>query len=180
MSGHNKWSQIKHKKGITDQKRGQLFSKMVKAISIAARDNPDPKTNIRLRSVIEKARSLNVPNENIERAVSKNSEKSNLTEAIYEAYGPEKTAMVIKTITDNKNRTFNDIKKTLGENNSKIADPGSVLWAFKSESNLLTPQYPQRISPENLPLLEKLIEDLEALDDVQEIITNAENISLKN
>src|SRR3989338_11296018 len=109
MSGHSKWSQIKHKKGTTDQKRGQLFSKLLKAISIAAKKEPNPLYNPRLRSVIEKAKENSVPQENIERAISKASEEKNLDEVIIEAYGPEGAALIIQGVTDNTNRTVAEV-----------------------------------------------------------------------
>src|SRR3989344_9395701 len=104
MSGHNKWSQIKNQKGAADKKRGQLFSKLLKAISIAAKTEANPQFNPRLRSVMEKAKEFNVPQDNIERAVSKASETKNLEDITVEAYGPEGAALIIEGITDNTNR----------------------------------------------------------------------------
>ena len=175
MSGHNKWSQIKNKKGANDQKKAKIFGKILKAISVAARDNKDPESNPRLRSLIEKGRGFEVPNDNIERAINKSSEGKVFDEVIYEAYGPEKVAIIIKTLTDNKNRTFADLKKVLQENNAKLADQGSVLWAFKSENWEFVPLYPQKISDEGNKVLEKIIEELENLDDVSEVVTSREN-----
>ncbi|MEK9186468.1 MAG: YebC/PmpR family DNA-binding transcriptional regulator, partial [Patescibacteria group bacterium] len=98
MSGHNKWSQIQHKKGVVDKKRGATFSKLLNAVSIAARSGPNPDFNPRLRSVIEKAKENKVPQENIERAISKASENKNLEELTIEAYGPEGSALIIEAI----------------------------------------------------------------------------------
>jgi YebC/PmpR family DNA-binding regulatory protein len=173
MAGHSKWHQIKHKKGAADQKRGLLFSKLVKAISIAARGNPNPDANPRLRSAIEKARAANVPYENIERALKRSRDTENLDELVIEAYGPEKTALIIEGITDSKNRTIAEIKKVLEEHDSKMADPGSVLWAFSHDGGEWKAKFPQTISPEARQRLETLTNSLEERDDVQKIISNA-------
>src|SRR3989344_1522407 len=105
MSGHSKWHQIKHKKGAADQKRGVAFSKLLNAISVAAKTESNPDFNPRLRSAVEKARESNVPKDNIERAINKAKESSGLEEVLIEAYGPEGVAVIIEAITDNKNRT---------------------------------------------------------------------------
>src|SRR3990167_1562402 len=105
MSGHNKWSQIQHKKGRADKERSAVFTKLLAAISIAAKSEPKPDFNPRLRAVIEKAKENNVPQENIERAINKASEEKSLEEVIIEAYGPEGTQIIIEGITDNTNRT---------------------------------------------------------------------------
>src|SRR3989338_1391443 len=122
MSGHSRWSQIRRKKDITDQKRGQIFSKLSKAITLAARKGADPKTNVALANAIEQARSVNMPNDNIERAVKKVSEKdgAQLEEVVVEAIGPGSVALRIKGITDNKNRTIAEIKKTLSNHETKM------------------------------------------------------------
>ncbi|PJE50388.1 MAG: YebC/PmpR family DNA-binding transcriptional regulator [Candidatus Yanofskybacteria bacterium CG10_big_fil_rev_8_21_14_0_10_36_16] len=132
MSGHSKWSQIKHKKGATDQKRGQLFSKLAKKISIAAKDNPDPSTNYKLQAAIDEAKSANVPKDNIERAIKSSSEKDSaeLKEVVIQAVGPESIAIIIEAITDNSNRTINEVKNILSKNNAKMAEVGSLDWMF--------------------------------------------------
>jgi len=173
MSGHNKWQQIRHKKAITDKKRGQLFTKHLKAISIAARDNPDPEFNHKLRSAIEKAQRENVPKDNIERAIKKSSEDKNLEEIIIESYGPEKSAFIIRAITDNRNRTIAEIKKILSDNNAKMAEQGSVLWSFnRIKDGSFVPKFNQPVSDETRMKIKKNIEALEGHDDVQEVITN--------
>ncbi len=172
MSGHSKWHQIKHKKGVTDQKRGQLFSKILKAVSVAARDNPDPQFNPRLRTLIEKAKINNIPSDNIERALKKSSDDKELYEVVIEAYGPEKTALIIEGITDNKNRTIAEIKTILSENGAKMADQGSVLWAFKSIHGQWQAQFPQIVSDTTRKKISELMEKLEAHEDVQGVISN--------
>lgn len=173
MSGHSKWSQIKHKKGITDQKKGALFSKLLKGIAVAARDNPDPQFNPRLRTAIEKAKESNVPGENIERAVKKSSEEKNLEEVTIEAYGPEKAAIVIEGITDSKNRTVAEVRTILTENGGKMADPGSVLWAFEKTVNGWQPKFRQPLSEDAAGKLRTLMGKLEDHEDVQRVLTNA-------
>ncbi len=135
MSGHSHFSTIKHKKAITDAKRGNLFSKLTKAISVAAREKGgDPDVNSKLKLAIEQAREANMPSDNIERAIKKGSGElgaGKLEEVLFEAYGPGGIALIIEGITDNKNRTFGEIKQILTQHNSKLANEGSVRWLFK-------------------------------------------------
>ena len=137
MSGHSKWSTIKHKKGIKDQKRGKIFSKLVRQIQIAARKDPNPETNSALRLVIEKAKEVNMPSNNIERAIKKASgadkEGQQLKEVTLEAYGPSGSALLIEAITDNRNRTVAEIKHILERNGGHLAEKGSVLWLFEKK-----------------------------------------------
>ncbi len=172
MSGHNKWSQIKNQKGTTDKKRGQLFSKLLKAISIAAKTETNPQFNPRLRSAIEKAKENNVPQDNIERAINKASEEKNLGDIIVEAYGPEGSAIIIEGITDNTNRSISEIKHILTKQGGKIANPRSVLWSFEKKSGDWQAKFPQTISEPAKEKLNQLIEALEEREDVQRIITN--------
>jgi YebC/PmpR family DNA-binding regulatory protein len=130
MSGHSRWSQIKHKKELSDRKRGQLFSKLAKLISVAAKDDPDPYANPKLKSVIEKAHSLNMPNENIERAIGKAQNAAPLQELTIEAMGPAGVSLIVSAITDNRNRTLAEIKNILAQYESKLTAPGSQLWRF--------------------------------------------------
>ena len=132
MSGHSKWAQIKHKKATTDSKKAKIFSKISRIISIAAAEKgTDPQMNAKLRAAIEKAKSVNMPNENIERAIKKGSgEVKNLTEIIIEAYGPFGIALIIEAVTDNKNRTLQEIKNVLSDHDGKLANEGSVKWLF--------------------------------------------------
>ena len=134
MSGHSKWSQIKHKKGITDAKKGRLFSKIVREILVAARvGGAQMQANPRLRSAIERGHAIGLPKENIERAIAKASgstEGAELQEFLYEATVPGGVSILIEGITDNKNRSFSEIRHLLAERGAKMADPGSVLWNF--------------------------------------------------
>ena len=149
MSGHSKWSQIKHKKALTDKKRGQIFSKLSRLITLAARKGKglDPKTNPALAQAIEKARSVNMPGENIERAIKKVSDKdqAQLEEIVIEALGPGGVALEIRAITDNRNRTVADIKKILGEHGTKMVQPGSLSWMFHQPAPVPDPSAQERL-----------------------------------
>ena len=135
MSGHSHAKTIKHAKGITDQKRGQVFSKMARLIAIAVRDGgPNIETNYRLKIAFERAKNFNMPNDNIERAIKSASgglEGKNLNEFIFEAYGPGGIALLIEGITDNKNRVLLEIKQILSQRDGKLAQEGSVRWMFE-------------------------------------------------
>lgn len=132
MSGHSKWAQIKHKKAITDAKKAKIFSKISRLLTIAAKEKgPDPSANAKLRTVIEKAKAANMPNDNIERAIKKaTTEGKDLEEVTLEAYGPFGTALIIEAITDNKNRANQETRKILTNHNGKLANEGSVMWLF--------------------------------------------------
>jgi len=178
MSGHSKWSQIKRQKGVTDKKRGQLFSKLGVAISAAAKDEPNPQFNPRLRSAIDKAREFQMPNDNIERAIKKGSDKNlNIEELIFESYGPGGSALFIEAITDNRNRTVAEVKKILHDHEGKWAESGSVRWAFDqmTEENgerTWKAKFPRALNEDDQNKLERLIEALDEHDDVQDIFTN--------
>ncbi len=172
MSGHSKWSQIKHKKGATDQKRSALFSKLLNAVAIAARNEPNPQFNPSLRAAVERAKENQVPLENIERAVKKASENKNLEELIIEAYGPEGAAIIIEAVTDNRNRTISEIKKILSDNGAKIAEPGSVLWVFEKTANGWQAKFKQEAAENAKEKIRTLTAELENRGDVQKIITN--------
>jgi YebC/PmpR family DNA-binding regulatory protein len=135
MSGHSHWSTIKRKKGAIDKKRGQIFSKLSRAIIIAARERGgDPESNPKLRLAIDQAKSFNMPKEKIEGAIKSGIGElkgEKLEEVMFEAYGPGGIAIIIEGITDNKNRTLNKIKQILNQNKAKLATEGSVKWQFK-------------------------------------------------
>jgi YebC/PmpR family DNA-binding regulatory protein len=135
MSGHNKWSTIKHKKGAQDAKRGKLFTKLIKEITVAARDGGgDPETNPNLRTAITKAKSENMPKDNIERAIKKGTgeiEGVNYEENIYEGYAPGGVAILVETLTDNKNRTAADMRSIFTKHNGNLGETGCVSYLFK-------------------------------------------------
>ncbi|MCB1277868.1 YebC/PmpR family DNA-binding transcriptional regulator [Prosthecobacter sp.] len=134
MAGHNKWSKIKRGKAITDAKRGNAFSKLSKEITLAAKaGGGSPDMNARLRSAILAARAANVPNDNIDRAIKKGTGElggAQIEEVLYEAYAPGGVAMMIEIVTDNRNRSFNDIRVLLSKNSGTLADSGSVAYMF--------------------------------------------------
>jgi len=135
MSGHSHAKTILHKKQITDAKRGKIFSKLAREISVAAREKGgDPEINSKLRLVIEKARQWNLPKDNIERAIKRGTGElagEKLESVLFEAYGPGGIAIIIEGITDNKNRALGEIKQIFNQNNGKLAGSGSVKWMFE-------------------------------------------------
>ena len=134
MSGHSKWSTIKHKKAATDAKRGKLFTRLAKEVTIAAKESGgDPTTNPRLRLAIDKARSANMPKDNIERAIKRGTgeiEGLEYVEIMYEAYAPNGIGLLIEVTTDNKNRSLGEIRAVLNKNGGQMASAGSVAWQF--------------------------------------------------
>ena len=133
MSGHSKWSQIKRKKAKTDQARGKVFSKLVREITTAARTGGDPKMNMRLKTAIEEAKSVNMPADTLKRAIQKGTGElpgETYDEITYEGYGPGGVAVMVKTLTDNKNRTAPEIRHTFTKFSGNLGEVGSVGWMF--------------------------------------------------
>ena len=144
MSGHSKWSSIKHKKGAADAKRGQLFSKLSRAIIIAARDGgPDPAGNATLAAAIQKARDNSMPKDNIERAIARGAGSAGDAQAYetvtYEGYGPGGVALLVETVTDNRNRTAADVRHIFGKNDGNLGGSGAVAWLFERKGVILVP-----------------------------------------
>jgi YebC/PmpR family DNA-binding regulatory protein len=136
MSGHSKWSTIKHKKGAADAKRGKLFSKLTRAIIVAAKEGgPDPAANLALQNAVEKARSYSMPKDNIDRAIAKgagtDSDAASFETVIYEGYGPSGVAVIVETLTDNRNRTAGEVRHTFAKNDGNLGTSGAVLWLFE-------------------------------------------------
>ena len=136
MSGHSKWATIKRKKGATDAKRGQAFTRLTRELAIAAREGgSDPEGNFRLRLTIERARAQNMPKDNIERAIKRGSgegkEGETFDEVYYEGYGPGGVALLVDCITENRNRTVSELRHLLGRAGGNLADAGSVAWQFR-------------------------------------------------
>jgi YebC/PmpR family DNA-binding regulatory protein len=144
LSGHSKWASIKRKKGATDAKRGQLFSKLVRAIIVAARDGgPDPGANLALQNAIEKAREAAMPKDNIERAIAKGSgtggDAAAYETVTYEGYGPGGVAIFIEGLTDNRNRTAADVRNIFTKSDGNLGESGSVAWLFERKGVVLVP-----------------------------------------
>jgi YebC/PmpR family DNA-binding regulatory protein len=142
LSGHSKWASIKRKKGATDAKRGQLFSKLVRAIIVAARDGgPDPAGNLALQNAIEKAREAAMPKDNIERAIAKGAGTSTDAAAYetvtYEGYGPGGVALFVEALTDNRNRTAADVRQAFTKSDGNLGESGSVAWLFERKGVIL-------------------------------------------
>lgn len=168
MSGHSHAKTIKHQKEITDQKRGKVFSKIVRLVSIAVKEGgPNPDTNSRLRMAMEMARSFNVPKENIERAIKRGSGESGeaaLESVVFEAYGPEGIAIIIEGITDNKNRTLGEVKQILTQHGGKLASEGSVRWMFERKGCVVVDKNAQSPDLQNKESLELAAIEGEAKD----------------
>ena len=141
MSGHSKWSQIKRTKGVLDQKRGLLFSKLSKKITIATKEggSSDPSANFQLKGMIEYAKAQGMPNDNIDRAIKNASTTggAGIKEVVYEGYGPYGTAFLVEAVTDNSNRTFNNVRKIFNDNGGNIGAQGSVAWQFATKGQIL-------------------------------------------
>jgi YebC/PmpR family DNA-binding regulatory protein len=179
MAGHSKWAQIKRQKSATDAKRSQIFGKLSRIISLAAKKGEETENNPELRVAVEKAKEANMPADNIERAIKKGAGKlegAQLESVRYEAYGPAGAAIIIEGITDNKNRTTQEIKHILSKNGAGLAQAGSVIWAFDPPSGgqgKWSPKHQVELNEQDAEALDKLLEELDNHDDIQEIYTNA-------
>ncbi|MCD4704679.1 YebC/PmpR family DNA-binding transcriptional regulator [bacterium] len=180
MSGHSKWATTKHKKAIADSKRSNLFTKLAKIIMIAARDGADPNMNFKLRMAMDKARSLSMPKDNIERAVAKGSgtgESGPLEEITYEGYGPDGVAIIIEIITDNKNRSASEIRHTLSKYGGSLGASNSVLWQFDRKGVI----YLKNTSindEQELKIIDSGAEDIEKNGENIRLITAMEDLQI--
>ncbi len=175
MSGHNKWSKIKHKKAVTDAQKSKVFSKLVKLIKVEARLADGDENAPGLKTAIDKAKAENMPKDNIERAIKSATDGSAADEkVVYEAYGPGGTALIIEGLTDNTNRTSAEIKHILSKLDIELATPGSALWAFERDGAEWKPTTLIPIDETDSEKLQKVLDALEEQDDVQEIYTNAD------
>ena len=144
MSGHSKWSSIKHKKGAADAKRGKLFSKLTRAIIVAAKEGgPDPAGNLALQNAVEKAKAASMPKDNIDRAIAKgagtDSDSAAYETVVYEGYGPGGVAVIVETLTDNRNRTAGEVRHTFDKHDGNLGTSGSVAWLFERRGLVLVP-----------------------------------------
>ena len=176
MSGHSKWSTIKHKKGKADAKRGQIFTKLAKYIAVASREGgSDPEMNAKLKEAIVKAKAANMPNENIDRAVKKGAgelQGSVYEEITYEGYGPGGVAVIIETLTDNKNRTAGDVRHALDKNGGNLGTSGCVGFLFTKKGQIMI-EKTDDIDEETLMMLalDAGAEDVETVEEGYEIST---------
>jgi len=180
MSGHSKWSTIKHKKAAADNKRGQAFTKLGRAISIATKEGgPDPASNFKLRLVVDKAREVNMPKANIERAISRalgKTEGIGLTEVVYEGFGPSDTALLIEGVTDNRQRTSQAVKNTLETHGGRLGSMGSVNYMFNQVGEIILG--PTSLSYDQLleQILDLPVRDLVETDQGFTIYTQAQDV----
>lgn len=179
MSGHNKWSKIKHKKAATDAQKSKIFAKHASIIAIESRKAKGDVNAPGLAAAIERAKKDSMPKDNIERAIAKGkgAEGSDLTEVLYETYGPGGVAILITAVTDNPNRTTPEIKHILSKAGYALGGVGSSSWAFTKTADGYIPNNPLLPSDEDGEKLATLIEALEGHDDVQDIFTTADDPS---
>lgn len=179
MSGHSKWSTIKHKKAAADAKRGRIFSRLSKEITVAAKTGGgDIEMNPRLRSAVDAAKNANMPSDNIDRAIKKGTgELPGVTyeEVIYEAYGPGGVGLIIETLTDNKNRTIGEVRSTIERRNGHFANAGAVAWQFNKKGFITVPK--EAIPEDDLFLVvtEAGAEDMTVGDEAYEITCEVDN-----
>jgi YebC/PmpR family DNA-binding regulatory protein len=176
MSGHNKWSSIKHKKQAADAKRGKVFTKLIKEITVAARaGGGDPTANARLRSAIQAAKDENMPKDNIDRAVKKGTgelDGANYEELTYEGYGAGGAAVFLESLTDNKNRTVSDVRHIFSRHNGSLGENGCVAWMFEKKGFL---EIDKSVADEDTIMeaaIEAGAEDVREADDTFEVITD--------
>jgi YebC/PmpR family DNA-binding regulatory protein len=178
MSGHSKWATTKRAKEVKDSKRSGLFTKLSKNITIAARDGQDLDANFKLRMAVDKAKSLSMPKENIERAIKRGAGVGggeNIEHLIYEAYGPEGVAMIIEVLTDNKNRAVSNIKHIFNKANGNMGSSGSVMWMFAIKGELLL-KNTSLSDDEELKIIESGAEDI-IKDEQVSVITDKEMLA---
>lgn len=176
MSGHNKWSKIKRQKGDTDAAKSKIFGKMGALIASESKRAKGDTSSPSLRAAIEKAQEYNMPKDTIERAVKKGlgADAETMDAITYEAYGPGGSALIIEALTTNRNKAAQEVKHILSLHGFELASPGSATWAFKKEGHDWTPNTTLPLSPEDEAILEKLINELEENEEVQDVYTNAE------
>ncbi|MDR3570735.1 MAG: YebC/PmpR family DNA-binding transcriptional regulator [Candidatus Pacebacteria bacterium] len=176
MSGHNKWAQIKRQKGAADAAKSNLWGKIGKRIAVESKKANGDVNSPTLRTMIETAKKANMPKDTIERAVAKGiSADANMLEQItYETYGPGGSAIIIETVTDSRNRTAQEIKHLLSELGLALAAPGSASWAFEKTAEGWSPKTTVPLSEADTEELMKVLEKIDAHDDVENVYTNAE------
>ena len=172
MSGHNKWSKIKHKKAATDSKKSKIFGKIIRLIQVESKKSGGDVNAPGLKLAIEKANKENMPKDNIERAIKKGSEPGGDADPVlFEAYGPGGVGMMITGLTDNNNRTNQEVKHVLSKHGGSLGSPGSVSWNFTKDPNTgeWAPNTETEISDDDANKLSTLVDALEELDDVQDV-----------
>ena len=179
MSGHSKWSTIKRKKGAEDARRGKLFTRLAREISIAAKNGGDPSANSSLRLAIDKARTSNMPKDNIERAIKRGTgelEGGELDEIIYEGYGPHGVALLVKCLTDNRNRTIADVRRIFNRSGGSMAEAGAVTWMFDAKGYISVERDDQDPDEIFMQAVDAGAEDVQTSDDFVEIYTEPSDL----
>jgi YebC/PmpR family DNA-binding regulatory protein len=175
MSGHSKWSTIKRKKGAEDAKRGKIFTRLAREITVAARESGgDPDNNAALRLAVEKARGANMPKENIERAIKRGTgelEGGQLEEITYEGYGPHGVALLVKCVTDNRNRTLSEVRRVFNRSGGNLAEAGAVAWMFDTKGYIAVAR--DDMDPDDIFMMavDAGAEDVEISDEFVEVYT---------
>jgi YebC/PmpR family DNA-binding regulatory protein len=184
MSGHSKWHSIRRSKGILDQKRGQLFTKLARDITIAAREggSGDPDSNFRLRIAVDKAKASNMPADNIQRAIDRGLGKggeAKIEEIYYEGYAPGGIALLIETATDNRNRTNSEVRAALSKAGGNPGEPGSVAWMFEQKGLITIDLTAKKLDPDEVMLtaIDAGADDVEVGDDVIEVYTEFQKLA---
>src|SRR5919107_730297 len=181
MAGHSKWAGIKHKKAIVDSRRGKLFTKLARAITVAAKEGGgDPDGNPRLALAVAKAREASMPKDNIERAIAKGTgegaDADALEDVVYEGYGPGGVAMLVEAVTDNRNRTGSEVRHLFSKHGGSLGEPGSVAYLFDKKGLVVVDG--QRYSEDDLMVaIDAGAEDISLDDDVYEIITEPSDLT---
>ena len=179
MSGHSKWSTIKHAKAITDARRGKIFTKLTREIIIAARQGGgDTGMNIRLRMAVQKARDANMPNDNVDRAIKRGTgegeDADQMVEFTYEGYGPGGTAILLETLSDNKNRTVSDVRSALTKAGGNLAQSGSVAWQFQQKGVVVVNADEDAAEEFTLVAIDAGAEDFDSFDSTLQIFSPPE------
>jgi len=180
MSGHSKWSQIKRQKGVADTKRGQLFTKLAREITVAVRQGgPNPDANFQLRLIVQQARDSNMPSENIERAIKRGTgeaESSALTETMIEGYGPNGVAVLVKALTDNRNRTIQDVRRLFVRHGGNLGEAGSVAWLFQNRGVITIENDGSAVEEVALQAIDAGAEDVQTEKGYIEIYTSPQDL----
>ncbi len=176
MSGHNKWSKIKHKKAASDAQKSKIFSKHAALITMEVKKSGGDINSANVQSAIERAKKDSMPKDNIERALKRGTGEGsdNLQEIMYEGYGPGGVALLISTVTDNNNRTASEIRHIFTKSGLELGTPGSAVWAFTKTDEGYVPASPMELDEETKQKLSDFIEKLENLDDVTDIYSAAQ------
>ncbi|MGA2286480.1 MAG: YebC/PmpR family DNA-binding transcriptional regulator [Dehalococcoidia bacterium] len=180
MGGHSHWSQVKRQKGAADARRGQLFTKLGREITVASRQGgPDPNANFRLRLAVQKARDANMPTDTIDRAMKRGAggpDAAELIEATYEGYGPGGVAVLIDVVTDNRNRSVSEIRATMGRAGGNLSEAGSVAWLFESKGVIAINAEDGGGEDLALTAIDAGAEDVDIQDNRLEVVTRAEDL----